>query len=80
VVHSCKYSNAAYSSIAHEGLFVGCVLPRREGICSMEVVRMVLLQCSLAGGTQNLTWMIIMNKITWLMEGFILYDACTSAE
>jgi hypothetical protein len=46
----------------------------------MEVVRIVLLQCSLVGGTQNLTWMIIMNRITWIMEGFILYNAYASAE
>jgi hypothetical protein len=59
---------------------VAYTLACREEIRSMEVVRMVLLQCSLVAGTQNLTWMIIMNKITWLMEGFILYNACASPE
>jgi hypothetical protein len=50
VAHSSKYSNAAWSSIEQEGL-VGYVLACCEGICSMQVVRMVLLQCNHVAGT-----------------------------
>jgi hypothetical protein len=36
---------------------------------------MVLLRCSHVGGTKDLTWMININGILYLMKGFIVYIA-----
>jgi len=41
----------------------------------MQVVRMVSLQCSHVGGTQDITSIINMNGTAWLMKGIIVSNA-----